>query len=265
MCKSIFTIILLLSIAFYSFSQQKGLFKDNRDGRIYKTVKIGSQVWMAENLSTSQFTKGGYIRESKSKKEWLQASYRGEPTWCYYKFDSVYQRFGKLYNYYALIDSNNIAPPGWRVPSFFDYFSLIKNIDPYYSMDAVFEGKESIAGGYLRSPHNDSLIKNTCSCSESTLGFDIIKFGHFSPSVYSSDDWDGGDGSTGFWCLTDLVEIITEVEKNYQSVRAEKMNGLKEQINRAKGIVIKLGFTECKVGFDDDPFEYGWPLRLIQK
>jgi len=50
------------------------------DGHLYKTVKIGKQVWMAENLDVSHFRNGDPIPESK---DWV-ASEDGKPVWCYY-------------------------------------------------------------------------------------------------------------------------------------------------------------------------------------
>ena len=50
----------------------------------YKTIKIGNQKWMAENLSVSNFRNGDPIAEIKTDVEWVKADKEGKPAWCYY-------------------------------------------------------------------------------------------------------------------------------------------------------------------------------------
>jgi len=79
-------LIFLISTIESTKAQQPGSFKDPRDGRVYKTVKIGTQVWMAENLNVERFKNGDIIPESKTNEEWASAT---GPAWCYYNNDSV--------------------------------------------------------------------------------------------------------------------------------------------------------------------------------
>jgi len=58
-----------------------GSFKDPRDGKTYKTVKIGTQTWTAENHAVNKFRNGDPIPEAKTYEDWLKAS----PAWCYYE------------------------------------------------------------------------------------------------------------------------------------------------------------------------------------
>ena len=85
------------------------------DGNVYRTVKIGAQVWMAENLVVTRYRNGGAIPNVTSNSEWT-----GLSTGAY----SVYGNdpanadiYGNLYNWYAVDDSRNIAPEGWHVPT----------------------------------------------------------------------------------------------------------------------------------------------------
>jgi hypothetical protein len=55
-----------------------------KTGQIFKTVTIGNQVWMAENLNVSTFRNGDPIPEVKTDKEWERAGENGKPAWCYY-------------------------------------------------------------------------------------------------------------------------------------------------------------------------------------
>jgi uncharacterized protein (TIGR02145 family) len=79
-------------------------------------VKIGNQVWMAKNLDVSTFRNGDKIPEAKSNEEWTKAFNEGKPAWCYYNNKKLNQN-GKLYNYYAVIDSRGLAPTGWEIPT----------------------------------------------------------------------------------------------------------------------------------------------------
>ena len=88
------------------------------DGNTYKTVKIGTQEWMAENLNVDHFRNGDVIPEVKTKEEWMQAGEKGQPVWCYYDNNpSNGEKYGKLYNWYTVNDSRALAPEGWHVPT----------------------------------------------------------------------------------------------------------------------------------------------------
>jgi hypothetical protein len=72
-------VIFIASIFVRSNAQQQESFKDSRDGRVYKTVKIGAQVWMAENLNTDRFRNGDLIPEAKTEEEWKFATENKKP------------------------------------------------------------------------------------------------------------------------------------------------------------------------------------------
>ena len=85
------------------------------DGNLYKTIQIGSQIWMAENLKTTKFNDGADIPLVESNSEW---SGLFVPGYCYYNIDpgSYKQIYGALYNWYA-VNTGKLCPDGWRVPS----------------------------------------------------------------------------------------------------------------------------------------------------
>ena len=95
------------------------------DGNIYKTVKIGNQIWMAENLKVIHYRNGDLIPEIKGKFEWEEREQEQEPAWCCYENDtSNIKIYGLLYNWYAVSDRRSIAPEGWRVPTDDDWKEL---------------------------------------------------------------------------------------------------------------------------------------------
>ena len=93
-------------------------------------VNIGTQVWMTKNLNVDKFRNGDPIPEAKTNKEWLAAGENQHPAWAYYDNDpSNGEKYGKLYNWYAVNDPRGLAPEGWHVPSIEEWNTLIKNLD----------------------------------------------------------------------------------------------------------------------------------------
>lgn len=111
------------------------------DGNVYKTINIGNQRWMVENLNVSHFRNGDPIPEAKTKTQWALTGTDGKPAWCYYNNDpGNASTYGKLYNWYALNDPRGLEPEGWRVPSTKEWAKLIDYL-----------GGDDIAGNKLKS------------------------------------------------------------------------------------------------------------------
>jgi uncharacterized protein (TIGR02145 family) len=91
-------------------------------------VIIGNQIWSKQNLNVDCFRNGDLILEAKSENEWIEANNKRKPVWCYYQFDKVNVKFGKLYNWHAIIDPRNLSPEAWRIPSDLDWIELDKFI-----------------------------------------------------------------------------------------------------------------------------------------
>ena len=96
------------------------------DGNIYKTVVIGRQEWMAENLRTIRFTDGTIIPGITDMTEWVRTD---SPAYSWYDNDMANREFfGGLYNWHA-VKTNKLCPTGWRVPSDNDWSLLSSFID----------------------------------------------------------------------------------------------------------------------------------------
>ena len=109
------SIRLIAAIIFYAlFSGNAG----NNDKDAYKTIKIEKLEWMVENLNVSLFRNGDPVPEAKTDEEWQKAGKEGKPAWCYYenKIENG-NKYGKLYNWYAVTDPRGLAPDGWHVSS----------------------------------------------------------------------------------------------------------------------------------------------------
>jgi uncharacterized protein (TIGR02145 family) len=83
-----------------------------------QTVSIGTQVWMTKNLDVSSFRNGEPIPEARTSEQWADAVKNKQPAWCYYDNDPTNgEKYGKLYNWYAVNDSRGLAPDGWHIPT----------------------------------------------------------------------------------------------------------------------------------------------------
>lgn len=80
-------------------------------------VTIGTQVWMTKNLNVDKFRNGDSIPQAKTAEEWKKAGNKGQPAWCYYDNDPANgEKYGKLYNWYAVTDPRGLAPEGFHIP-----------------------------------------------------------------------------------------------------------------------------------------------------
>ncbi|MBN2455415.1 MAG: fibrobacter succinogenes major paralogous domain-containing protein, partial [Sedimentisphaerales bacterium] len=107
------------------------------DGTVYKTVKIGNQWWMAENLKETKYRDGSEIRNVINGTEWA-----GLTTGAYCAFnndETNADAYGYLYNWDAVADSRNIAPAGWHVPIAEEWQNLVDYL-----------GGSGIAGGKMK-------------------------------------------------------------------------------------------------------------------
>jgi uncharacterized protein (TIGR02145 family) len=93
-----------------------------QDGKTYKTVKIGTQTWMAENLNVNTYRNGDTIPQVQDPKAWSTLT---TGAWCYYggKAESG-AKYGKLYNWYAINDPRGLAPEGWHIPTDAEWATL---------------------------------------------------------------------------------------------------------------------------------------------
>ena len=86
------------------------------DGNNYTVVTIGTQTWMAENLKTAKYRNGNNISNLTVDGDWASAWTLSIGAWCDNNNDAANDsKYGKLYNWYAVNDSRNIAPIGWHV------------------------------------------------------------------------------------------------------------------------------------------------------
>jgi uncharacterized protein (TIGR02145 family) len=149
------------------------------DGNVYKTVQIGTQVWMAENLKTTRYRNGDPIRTNLTDAAWSAVS---TGAYAVYNNDAANNTtYGKLYNWYAVVDSRNLCPVGWHIPSDAEWTTLEN-----------FLGGDGIAGGKMKAVSNLWQSPNKGATNES--GFSGLP-GGFRDSIFTYDYV----GNYGYW------------------------------------------------------------------
>lgn len=104
-------------------------------------VEIGNQIWQTKNLNVDKFQNGDSIPQVLTNEEWEQRTKDGKPSWCYYNNDTENgDKYGKLYNWWAVTDPRGLAPKGYHIPSNSEWHKLIN-----------FLGGKMIAGDSMKS------------------------------------------------------------------------------------------------------------------
>ena len=111
------------------------------EGNTYKTVTIGTQQWMAENLKVSKYSDGTTIPNITDNTQWSNLT---TGAWSYYNNDAANNaKYGKLYNWYAVSKTTNgnknVCPTGWHVPT-----------DAEWTVLTDYLGGDGIAGGKMK-------------------------------------------------------------------------------------------------------------------
>jgi uncharacterized protein (TIGR02145 family) len=168
-------------------SFKPGSLVDYRDGKSYRTVVIGGQTWMAENLA--------YLPYITPDNSWSETSA------CYYVYDKA--TYGVLYNWPAAMSA---CPVGWHLPS-----------DTEWDVLADYLGGFEVAGGKMKTEEGWS-IPNVGATNESH--FSGLPGGGFNHGSYFNA------GNRGYWWSSTEIDatlvwdrslyyIITDLYRHY--------------------------------------------------
>jgi uncharacterized protein (TIGR02145 family) len=145
-------------------------FVDTRDGKTYKTIKIGEQIWMAENLA-------------------YKAS---SGCWAYDYDDINMKKYGYLYD---LETAKKVCPAGWHLPSKSEWKKLIDYLGGENIAGGKLKEKEfsSLFGGFMSTSFNSSSVSFYnlgdfgCWWSATKFGFDYNVYSYYL-SIFASHD-----------------------------------------------------------------------------
>ena len=165
------------------------------DGNVYHTVTIGTQVWMVENLNVAHYRNGDAIPNVTDATVWSHLS-----TGAYCNNDNSAGNgaiYGKLYNFFTVVDMRKLCPTDWHVPS----------DDEWTTLTSFLEG-DSLAGGKLKETGTAHWLTPNLEATNET-GFTALPG---SMRFYS-----GGFiavGYSGYWWSTDLDSYYFGLYRN---------------------------------------------------
>ena len=162
------------------------------EGNSYKTVTIGTQTWMAQNLKVSKYNDGTPMSNVKDSIEWSKLT---TGAWCYYNKDEKNNtKYGKLYNWYAVSKTSNgnknVCPTGWHVPT-----------DAEWTVLTDYLGGESVAGGKMKEVGTTNWNSPNTSATNTSLFTGLpggLRYynGHYSYIGYYGYWWSSTEGGT---------------------------------------------------------------------
>ena len=186
------------------------------DGNVYKTVKIGDQIWMAENLKVTKYRDGTAIPNVTDNSSWTGLN---TGACCYYNNDvGNADTYGALYNWYAVNDSRNIAPEGWHVSTDAEWTELTDYL-----------GGSSVAGKKLKSTsgwndYNGSSGNGTDEVAFCGLpgGYRNYYNGYYLNMGNFGYFWSSSEYDTNYAWIRKLYYYYDDIYRNYDN----KQNGL---------------------------------------
>jgi uncharacterized protein (TIGR02145 family) len=171
------------------------------DGNTYKTIQIGNQIWMTENLRTTRYRNGDKIETTNDINKDITTENSPKYQWPANGEESSVPTYGRLYTWFAAVDSRSVAPDGWHLPTAADYYVLetylvqngynsFKHLDGYLN----YIGKSISSTVLWNADTNTGSVG--CSLSENNYsGFNALPIGMRDPT--GAFAWFGNN--TLFW------------------------------------------------------------------
>lgn len=214
-----------------SVEDSEGTMTD-QDGKEYKTVRIGDQIWMAENLSVTHFRNGDEIEWVTGDTAWTELN---SAAYCFYSNEEEKREtYGNLYNWYAVNDLRGLGPEGWVVPTDEDFKVLERALGMSYaeSNKTIWRGTDE--GHKLKSDwgwHGGQNGSNSSKFNALPAGYRDSGAGFFNAKGYHTYFWTAtADGTENAWLRflyhsTMMVGRDDYGQKSGFSVRLKKATG----------------------------------------
>jgi len=180
-------------------------------GNTYSSIILGTQEWMGENLKVALYNNGDSIQQVFTSTVWSGLS---TGAWCWMNNDNQLENpYGKLYNYYAVTDSRNVCPAGWRMPT-----------DAEWTILTNYLGGTTVAGGKMKSTGTEFWN------SPNTGATNASNFSGL-PGGYRTDNGTFGNlGSNGIWWSSTELNTSTAWYRSllFNSGSSVRSNNLKK-------------------------------------
>ena len=179
------------------------------EDNIYKTIKIGNQTWMAQNLAVTKYNNGEQIPLVIANSEWQDTLVSDAYSW----YDNIEIKYGALYNWYAA-SSDKLCPVGWRVSTDDDWATLINYL-----------GGKDIAGGKLKETGSVHWTTPNVGATNSS-GFTGLPGGYkFYGTAYDAITYDAIKKYGYWWTSTsETLKNAVSYRLYYGYANIDKMN-----------------------------------------
>lgn len=159
------------------------------DSNVYRTVRIGNLIWTQTNLKTTRYSNGDPIHHEFNSTTWWNMP---TPAYCNYENNEArVEKYGRLYNWFAVNGPRKLVPNGWRIPTKSDWYNLV---------ESAYKGSLpwSNAGTHLKEAGNENWKCNFLSCgvADNETGFTAL------PGGWRRGSFDKLRDLASFWSST---------------------------------------------------------------
>lgn len=99
-------------------------YMNDIDGNTYRTIEIGNQTWMAENLRVTRFRNGDLIPTIFDYKSWISLDTGAQCPYDNSNSKDTIDKYGRYYNWLSTVDYRGLAPAGWHIPTEMEWNEL---------------------------------------------------------------------------------------------------------------------------------------------
>lgn len=206
------------------------------DGNVYRTIQIGEQTWMVDNLKTKHLNNGDEITyiTVENRDAWDTLT---TPACCWYdltpKYADSLRNDGMFYNWYS-VENNNVCPDGWRVPNDDDWNELFDYAETHGASDRKAAEKLKATEGWAISFNAGKTLNGT-----NEFGFEAKGTGYYKKN--QNGWWSEAAGNYAYWwsmdtTIVDEMVISHEDRSIYDYANTFSMGYVDDTRNTSKNV-----------------------------